>query len=674
MVAIERETSRRRWKVLKRGAASALILCLLACAGEQPEEATIERCAGRIEPVPVESVEVLDAFWKPRMEINRRITIPHILQQNEQTGRVDNFRKAAGLIEGPYLGRRFNDTDVYKAIEAASLSLIRSPDPELEARLDELIALIAAAQEEDGYLFPARTIDPENPAPGVGRERWIYVAVGSHELYNAGHLIEAAVAHNQATGKRTLLEVATRFADRIDRDFGPKARRDIPGHEEIELALVKLADLTGESRYFDLARFFLDQRGGAHDGEFYPEGTDFAIYNDRLYKQDHRAVAEQSEGVGHAVRAAYLYAGMADVSARSEAPGYGQALERIWLDVVGTNLYLTGGIGSRDTVESFGDSFELPNRTAYTETCAAIGNGLWNHRMFLSTGEARYLDVMERTLYNGALSGVSASGDAFFYTNPLESEGGVGRSEYFDVACCPANLARLVAQIPGLIYGNRDSEIFVNLYVASTASLELPDAGVVVLEQDTSYPWDGTVRLRLTLERPAPLDIHLRIPGWARGLPTPSDLYRFAGALGDEPSIRVNGEAVPGSPARGFARLNGTWRSGDEIVLELPMPPRRVLAHAAVVEDQGKVALQRGPIVYAVEAIDHGGGVLDLELPGNVALAAEFEPELLGGVVVIRTEAVRDGRGVPLTAIPYFAWANRGDGEMVVWMREAGPG
>ncbi|MGB5391202.1 MAG: beta-L-arabinofuranosidase domain-containing protein, partial [Thermoanaerobaculia bacterium] len=553
-------------------------------------------------------------------------------------------------------------------------SLIESHDPQLDARLDELIALVAAAQEEDGYLFPARTIEPENPAPGVGRERWIHVAVGSHELYNAGHLIEAAVAHKQATGKRTLLEVATRFADRIDRDFGPKARRDIPGHEEIELALVKLADLTGESRYLDLARFFLDQRGGAHDGELYPEGTDFAIYNDRLYKQDHQAVAEQAEGVGHAVRAAYLYAGMADVAARSDTPGYLEALERIWLDVVGTKLYLTGGIGSRDTVESFGDSFELPNRTAYTETCAAIGNGLWNHRMFLSTGEARYLDVMEKTLYNGALSGVSASGDTFFYTNPLESEGGLGRSEYFDVACCPANLARLVAQVPGLIYGNRDSEIFVNLYVASTASLEVPDAGAVVLEQETRYPWDGTVRLRLTLERPAPLDIHLRIPGWARGLPTPSDLYRFAGALGDEPSIRVNGEAVPEPLARGFVMLSRTWRSGDEIVLELPMPPRRVLAHAAVVEDEGKVALQRGPIIYAVEAIDHEGGVLDLELLGDTALAAEFEPELLGGVVVIRTEAVRAGREVPLTAIPYFAWANRGDGEMVVWMREADSG
>ncbi len=608
------------------------------------------------------------------METNRRVTIPHILEQNEATGRVDNFRRAAGLLEGPYLGRRFNDTDVYKAIEAASLSLIRSPDLELEARLDELIALIAAAQEEDGYLFPARTIDPENPAPGVGRERWIYVAVGSHELYNAGHLIEAAVAHNQATGKRTLLEVATRFADRIDRDFGPQARRDIPGHEEIELALVKLADLTGESRYFDLARFFLDQRGGAHDGELYPEGTDFAIYNDRLYKQDHRAVAEQSEGVGHAVRAAYLYAGMAEVSARSEAPGYGEALERIWLDVVGSKQYLTGGIGSRDTVESFGDSFELPNRTAYTETCAAIGNGLWNHRMFLSTGEARYLDVMETILYNGALSGVSATGDAFSYTNPLESEGGVGRSEYFDVACCPANLARLVAQIPGLIYGNRDSEIFVNLYVASTASLELPDAGVVVLEQDTSYPWDGTVRLRLSLERPAAFDIHLRIPGWARDLASPTDLYRFAGAAGAEPSIRVNGKVVPGSPARGFVMLSRTWRSGDEIVLELPMPARRVLAHAAVVEDEGKVALQRGPVVYAVEEIDHEGSVLDLELPFDAALVAAYEPELLGGVVVIRTAAVRAGRRVPLTAIPYFAWANRGDGEMVVWMRQAGPG
>ena len=618
----------------------------------------------------MESVEVRDGFWRPRLEINRRVTIPHILEQNETTGRVDNFRKAAGLLEGPYVGRRFNDTDVYKVIEAASYTLIDRHDAELETRLDELIALVVAAQEEDGYLFPARTIDPDKPAPGVGRERWIHVAVGSHELYNAGHLIEAAVAHQRATGGRTLLEAAIRFADRIEVDFGPQARRDIPGHEEIELALVKLAEVTGDARYLDLAWFFLEQRGGSHDGELYPEDTDFAIYNDRLYKQDHLPVEEQSEGVGHAVRAAYLYAGMTDVAARVETADYEAALDRIWRDVVGSKLYLTGGIGSRDTVESFGESFELPNRTAYTETCAAIGNGLWNHRMFLNTGDARYLDLLERILYNGALSGVSSDGARFFYTNPLESDGGIGRSEYFDVACCPANLARLVAQVPELIYAVSDERLFVNLFVASRVELESLSGGQLVLEQKTEYPWSGNIEVVLGLTRPTELAVHLRIPGWAGERPVPSDLYRFAGPPDAEVEIRVNGEPVPVSLQRGFAVLKRTWNDGDEIALDLPMGVRRILAHPELIENQGKTALQRGPIVYAVEAIDHDGDVLGLELPRNAAMITEPRTDHLGGLTLIRSTAIRESREVPLTAIPYFAWANREEGEMVVWLPE----
>ncbi len=618
----------------------------------------------------MESVEVRDGFWRPRLEINRRVTIPHILEQNETTGRVDNFRKAAGLLEGPYVGRRFNDTDVYKVIEAASYTLIDRHDAELETRLDELIALVVAAQEEDGYLFPARTIDPDKPAPGVGRERWIHVAVGSHELYNAGHLIEAAVAHQRATGGRTLLEAAIRFADRIEVDFGPQARRDIPGHEEIELALVKLAEVTGDARYLDLAWFFLEQRGGSHDGELYPEDTDFAIYNDRLYKQDHLPVEEQSEGVGHAVRAAYLYAGMTDVAARVETADYEAALDRIWRDVVGSKLYLTGGIGSRDTVESFGESFELPNRTAYTETCAAIGNGLWNHRMFLNTGDARYLDVLERILYNGALSGVSSDGARFFYTNPLESDGGIGRSEYFDVACCPANLARLVAQVPELIYAVSDERLFVNLFVASRVELESLSGGQLVLEQKTEYPWSGNIEVVLGVTRPTELAVHLRIPGWAGERPVPSDLYSFAGPPDAEVEIRVNGEPVPVSLQRGFAVLKRTWNDGDEIALDLPMGVRRILAHPELIENQGKTALQRGPIVYAVEAIDHDGDVLGLELPSNAAMITEPRTDLLGGLTLIRSTAIRESREVPLTAIPYFAWANREEGEMVVWLPE----
>jgi DUF1680 family protein len=617
--------------------------------------------------VPFESVKLTDSFWRPRLSTNRTVTLPHIFRQNEETGRVDNFRKAAGLLPDEYQGRRFNDTDIYKAIEAASYALAQEYDAALDAEVDELIELIAAAQEDDGYLFPARTIDPEKPAPGVGVERWVHESAGSHELYNAGHLIEAAVAHHRATGKRRLLDVAVRLADLVDRDFGPEARRDVPGHEEIELALVKLADVTGDGRYVELARFFLDERGREHHGTPYPEDTSFAIYNDRSYKQDHLPVVEQRKAAGHAVRATYLYTGMADVLARTGAPGYRESLESLWKDVVATKLYLTGGIGSRDTFESFGEDYQLPNRTAYTETCAAIGNELWNHRMFLASGEARFLDVMERILYNGALSGVSARGDTFFYTNPLESEGGVERVPYFEVACCPANLARLLAQLPGLVYAQRGNELFVNLFVGSEAEVEL-DAGKVRVVQETSYPWDGRILVTLSPETSAPLTVHLRVPGWALGQPLPSDLYRFADRGQASVELKVNGESAPLSLEGGFASIRRVFENGDRLELALPMPVRRVGAHDSVEENRGKLALQRGPLVYAAEAVDHGGRVLDLVLPKEAELEATFREDLLGGVVALRGTARRSTNEVPFLAIPYFSWANRGPGEMVVWI------
>jgi DUF1680 family protein len=637
----------------------ALAALAAGCAEKEPD--------AKLEAVSFEQVTLTDSFWKPRLSINRTVTIPHILRQNEETGRVDNFRKAAGDVPGEYQGRRFNDTDIYKVIEAASYALAQEYDPALDAEVDELIALIESAQEDDGYLFPARTIDPSNPAPGVGAERWIHESAGSHELYNAGHLIEAAVAHHLATGKRKLLDVAIRFADLVDRDFGQDARRDVPGHEEIEIALVKLADVTGEARYLELARFFVDERGREHDGEPYPEGTSFTIYNDRPYKQDHLPVIEQREAAGHAVRATYLYTGMADIVARTEAPGYRESLASIWKDVVSTKLYLTGGIGSRDTFESFGEDYELPNRTAYTETCAAIGNDLWNHRMFLATGEARFLDVMERVLYNGALSGVSAKGDTFFYTNPLESEGEVDRVPYFEVACCPANLARLLAHLPGFVYARRGDEIFVNLYVASEANVELP-SGPVRVVQETRYPWDGRVSIELSPEKPVDLTVHLRIPGWARGEPVPGDLYRFVGNEPEPPVLRLRGREVPISVASGFASLRQVFEPGDTIELSLPMPVRRVESHSAVEANRGKLALQRGPLVYAAEAVDNGGRVLDLVLPRDSELTESYREDLLGGIVTITGRARRGGTDVPFVAVPYFSWANRGAGEMRVWI------
>jgi uncharacterized protein len=659
-------------------------------------------------PGALEDVALTDGFWRPRLERNRRTTIPYLMRQNRETGRVANFERAAGRDDGAYEGRRFNDTDVYKAIEAASWALLAARDGQPDQKesdhtpesdravrdeLDLLVALIAAAQEEDGYLIPARSVDPENPAPGLGAERWIHVSAGSHELYNAGHLIEAAVAHHRATGDRTLLDVAIRFADRIHADFGADsgsgARRDVPGHEEIELALVKLADETGEERYRELARFFLDQRGREHDGEPYPEDSAFAIYNDRRYRQDEVPVAEATEAVGHAVRATYLYSAMTDVGI------YGPALGRIWNDLVSHKLYLTGGIGSRDTFESFGEPYELPNETAYAETCAAIGNDLWNHRMFLATGEARYLDVMERVLYNGFLSGVSISGDRFFYTNPLASDGGVERSPWFEVACCPANLARMMALLPTFAYAVRDGseggrdevppEILVALYVGSEARLDTP-GGPVRVVQRTDYPWSGTVRIAVEpdpSDRPRELVLALRIPGWARGEPVPSDLYRFDDPAGALPTLRVAGRTIaladgrqplPGggdvTVADGFARIRRVWpgRPGEDapvewIELELPMPVRRVAAHPSVAANRGRRALQRGPLVYAVEGADHGGTIAGISLPAEPddRFLAHYRPDLLDGVVTLE-----DDRGV--TAIPYFAWANRGPGQMAVWL------
>jgi DUF1680 family protein len=641
--------------------------------------------ADHIDAVPFTAVTLQDGFWQPRFERNREVTIPHIMEQNELTGRVDNFRKGAGMMEGAYEGRRFNDTDIYKVVEAASYAINQQPDPELEARLDALIALIGAAQQPDGYLFPALTIDPENPAPGVGTERWMHVSAGSHELYNAGHLIEAAVAHYQATGKESLLDIAIRFADRIDEDFGPDARHDIPGHEEVELALVKLADVTGEVRYLELAKFFLDQRGQEHDGALYPEDTDFAIYNDLPYKQDHMPVTAQTKASGHAVRASYLYAGMADVAARTEAPGYEEALEAIWNDIVTNKLYLTGSIGARGTFESFGEDYELPNR-AYGETCAAVGFDQWNHRMFLATGDVEYLDVMERTLYNGFLSGVSHAGDTFFYTNVLESSGRDQRAEYFEVACCPANLARMMALLPGFVYARKDDRVYVNLYVGSEADVELPD-GTVHLRQETDYPWDGMVRLEVDGGDSRAFELALRIPGWARDRPVPSDLYRFTDGIDAPVELRINGDTVQlpaaGSSvsgprestiraAGGLIVISRAWQPGDFIELILPMPVRTVGAHPLVEDAVGKVALQRGPLVYAAEAIDNDGSVLDLSIEVEPEFETSFESELLGGVTIIRGRAARSAWAGPsrhtLVAIPYFAWANRGAGEMAVWL------
>jgi DUF1680 family protein len=661
-----------------------MALLLLACTALLAAQAPARQPARDygIRPVPFYDVTVDDQFWAPRIERNRAVSIPHIMRENERTGRVANFEKASGLKKGDYEGRRFNDSDIYKTIEAAAYTLKVRPDPALESQLAHLVDLIARSQAPDGYLYPARTLGAKPPVPGIGPQRWVNLN-GSHELYNVGHLYEAAIAWQLATGRDDFMKVASKNIDLVDREFGPNARKAAPGHEEIELALVKMYRLTGDARYFNLGRFFLDQRGRPHDTQPYPADSPFAIYNDRPYMQDHLPVTEQARAIGHAVRAMYLYSAMTDVAGLADDAAYRQAVDRIWTDMVSKRMYVTGGIGSRGVVEAFGDDYELPNKEAYTETCASVGNDLWNERMFLLHGDAKYLDVMERVLYNGLLSGVSASGDRFFYQNPLESAGDIERSVYFEVACCPSNLARLVAQLPGLIYAVRSTidqfggdDVFVNLFVGSRAQLAL-SRGRVAIAQQTRYPWDGKVRMTIAPDQAREFALHVRVPGWAREQPVPSDLYRFADRRNDQPALRVNGRDVPLDLEAGFARIRRRWSPGDIVELDLPMPVRRLVAHDGVKADRGRAAIERGPIVYAVEAIDNGGRVSNLVLPLSVVLQHEFRPSLLGGVgVVIGPGFATDAGGtrkVQVTAIPYFAWANRGKGEMAVWLPYSRP-
>ncbi len=651
----------------------ALIVVFGLAAGLRPSASAAERKDYPIRPVPFTQVHVNDAFWLPRLETNRTVTIPFLFQKNEETGRIDNFAVAGGLIKGKYKGERYNDTDVYKPIEGAACSLMVHPDPALDRALDEVIAKIAAAQEPDGYLFTARTCDPAHPQPGIGPERWVEETV-SHELYNAGHLYEAAVAHFLATGKRTLLDVAVKNADLVASVFGPDKRHGFPGHQEIELALVKLYRATGRERYLDLAKYFLDQRGRDVNLTQYPPGSRFAIYNDPEQIQAHKPVLEQDEAVGHAVRLTYMAAGMADVAALFGDAAYLAAGERLWRNVVGRKMYLTGGVGSRHDRERFGADYELPNLTAYAETCASIGMALWNQRMFLLTGEAGYIDILERALYNGILSGASLDGRAFFYANPLSSDGrfkfnqdGLGRAAFFETACCPGNLSRFLPSVPGSIYAVRGDGLYVNLFIAGTAGIDVGGRPVAVA-QETRYPWDGAVRIRLDPDAPAEFSVSVRVPGWARNEPVPSDLYRYAPQRPiARPVFRINGALAEPVMDKGFARFRRIWKKGDRIDVVWPMDVRLVLAHASVKDDAGRAAVERGPLVYCAEGVDNGGSALALAVPAGGEFHAEWRPDLLHGIMVLRSAALGDG-GRPLVLVPYYAWAHRGPGEMAVWL------
>ena len=598
----------------------------------------------RLSPVPFTEVTLTDRFWAPRLETNRTVTIPHAFTQCEETGRIRNFEVAAGLVQGKFEGLLFNDSDVYKVVEAAAYTLATHPDPKLDAYLDDLIAKFAAAQQPDGYLNTYFTL----VAPD---KRWTDLP-GAHELYCAGHLTEAAVAHYQATGKRNLLDVAVRFVDYIDQVFGDDALVGVPGHEELELALVKLSEATGEPRYFDLARWFIDKRGSS----------------DREYCQDHIPVRQQSEIVGHAVRAMYLYSGVADVARQTGDQELVAAMERIWGDVTQHKLYITGGVGPSAHNEGFTVRYDLPNDSAYAETCAAIGLVLWNQRLALLHADAKYADVVEQALYNGVLSGVSLSGDRFFYVNPLGSRGHHHRMPWFGCACCPPNIARIIPQVPAMMYATSPDGIWVNLYAAGEAKARVGEADVTLV-QETDYPWDGAIKFAVNPAKPTRFALSLRVPGWCEGA-----------------AARLNGKAIDAAAGDdGYLRIEREWRAGDTVALNLPMPIERIAANPAVEADVGRVALRRGPIVFCLEGVDNHGSVRDLALPREAKLEARFEPKLLGGVLVVRGAALRrppvewsatlyqpvpPDEAAQFVAVPYYAWDNREPGEMLVWLPE----
>ena len=618
-----------------------------------------------IEEVPFTQVRLDDAFWTPRIETNRTVSIPSAFKECEKNGRFDNFAIAGGLMKGEHRGDfSFDDTDPYKIIEGASYSLAVKYDKALDAYLDSVITLIAAAQEPDGYLTTCVTNRCERLSGWWGKSRW--EKINSHELYNSGHLYEAAVAHFLATGKHSLLDVAVRNADLVCQVFGPgEGQKHVPsGHPIVEMALAKLYKTTGNEKYLQTARYFVEETGRGTDGHRLSQ-----------YSQDHKPILQQEEIVGHAVRAGYLYSGVADVAALTGDTAYFHALCRIWENMAGKKLYITGGIGSRAQGEGFGPNYELNNHTAYCETCASIANVYWNHRMFLATGEAKYADVLERALYNGVLSGVSLDGDKFFYDNPLESMGQHERQRWFGCACCPGNITRFMASVPNYMYATQGDDIYVNLYIQSRAHLQTM-TNEVELEQTTAYPWEGKVSVRVNPAHEGRFALRLRIPGWAQNAPVPSDLYSFTDRHGKY-TLTVNGKKADASLTDGYATVVRNWQADDVVELTLPMDIRRVRANEAVEDDRGKLAISRGPIVYCLEGKDQADStVFNKFIPEGTAMEAAFDAGLLNGVMVLTGtahEVEKDGsvKEVPFKAIPYSTWNNRGADQMAVWIPEA---
>lgn len=617
-----------------------------------------------IDPVPFTSVKVTDSFWGQRLKTSREVTIPLAFSKCEETGRYENFVKAAHPSETYKIeGFSFDDTDVYKTIEGASYSLQTYPDKKLEKYIDSVLVIVAGAQEPDGYLYTARTMNPKHPHNWAGKERWEAVEVLSHEFYNLGHMVEGAVAYYQATGKRNFLDIAIKYADCVCEAIGngPNQKKLVPGHQIAEMALVRLYLVTGNKKYLEQAKFFLDARGTTSRKD--------------LYSQAHKPVVEQDEAVGHAVRATYMYAGMADVAAITGDSSYIKAVDKIWDNIVSKKLYITGGIGARHQGEAFGANYELPNLSAYNETCAAIGNVYVNYRLFLLHGDAKYFDVLERTLYNGLISGVSLDGGSFFYPNPLASDGGYSRKPWFGCACCPSNISRFIPSLPGYIYAVKNNQVYVNLFLSNKAELKV-NKKKVVLEQETGYPWNGDIRVKVA-QGNQQFAMNIRIPGWVRNKVLPGDLYSYADNRKLSYRVTVNGQEVQGELTNGYFNIDRKWKKGDVVEIHFDMLPRVVKANDKVSADRGRVAIECGPIVYCAEWPDNDFNVHNIILNQKPQFQVVEESGVLYGINKIVTDAQTlsydhsgklASRDVKLTLIPYYAWAHRGEGDMEVWL------
>jgi len=675
---------------------TVMMLCMGIALTLQAKKEQVRTNGYPITQVPFTAVKVTpNTFWGDRIRAAREVTIPLAFQKCEETHRYENFKMAAYTLQHPgheglstpkwdvakFMGFSFDDTDVYKTIEGASYVLQTYPDAKLKQYIDSVLDIVAAAQEADGYLYTARTINPEHPHGWAAHKRWAAEEHASHELYNLGHMVDAACAHYQATGSDKFLNIAKRYADCVVREVGAKDGQAcvVPGHQIAEMALARLYVLTGEQKYLDEAKFLLDYRGKTQ------------VKN--IYSQSDKPVVDQKEAWGHAVRAGYMYAGMADVAALTGDEAYLKAIDAIYDNIVSKKYYITGGVGARHEGESFGADYELPNLTSYNETCAAISMVYLFHRMFLLHGDAKYIDCMERTLYNGVISGMSVDGGRFFYPNPLSSDGKykfnadgtTERQPWFGCACCPSNLSRFIPSFPGYMYAVKDNKLYVNLFAGNTATIQVGGKDVV-LEQQTNYPWDGDITIKVEKTKAKTFEMMIRIPGWVDRQPVPSDLYRFSDDVLGSYTIMVNGQSVNGQLVNGYLSVNRQWKKGDVVTIHFDMPVRTVKANVAVKDDRGRVAVERGPLVYCAEGVDNTGfsifnflmprhprfTVADRDIKGlrdvNFSVKAI---EVDGQVVETNPRGEALVKAARLTMIPYYAWNHRGAGLMEVWMPQS---